>query len=137
MRQRLIVAPGAPKGFPAEGSVKHWLDVSDHVNANFEEQTSQAPRQEEHFNAFAKIIGFSALEAVYFWKAVIQPLRGTRRADGRRVSEAYSDMLMEPESIVVHKKMKPEVVSYLFSRAEENVYSIEAIKKPHLKEVNA
>lgn len=137
LRERLIAAPDAPQGFPAEGSIRHWLDVAGHMSANFQEQTSQAPRQAAHFSAFAKVIGFSALETVYFWKAVIQPLRGARRADGRRVSDAYSDMLMEPESVVVHKKMKPEVVSYLFSRAEENVYSIEAIKKPHLRELNA
>lgn len=136
LRQLLVAAPSAPRGFPADSAIKNWLNVSGHSSTNFEDQTSQAPRQEEHFNAFAKLLGFNALETVYFWKAVIQPLRGARRADGRRVSDAYSDMLMEPESVVVHKKMKSEVVSYLFSRAEENVYFIEAIRKPELKEVH-
>ena len=130
LRQRILNSPGAPKGLPAEGSIRSWLNVAALLSAKFEDLTSQAPRQADHFKAFAKAIGFSDIEIVYFWKAVIQPLRGARRADGRRISEAYADMLLEPESAVVHNKMKPEVVEYLFSRAEENVYTIEAIKKP-------
>lgn len=133
LRLRILGLPGV-KSLPAESSIKNWLNVSSLAAANFDELTSQAPRQAEHFKAFAKAIGFSDMEAVYFWKAVIQPLRGARRADGRRISDAYSDMLMEPESAVVHKRMKPEVVAYLFSRAEDNVYTIEAIKKPAVEE---
>lgn len=130
LRQRILSGTDAPKGLPAEGSIKSWLNVASLLTAKFEDLTSKAPRQADHFKAFAKAIGFSDIEAVYFWKAVIQPLRGARRADGRRISDAYADMLLEPESAVVHNKMKPEVVEYLFSRAEENVYTIEAIKKP-------
>jgi hypothetical protein len=137
LRELILRLPDAPKNLPAELSIRNWLNLSNLSTSNFEDLTSQAPRQEDHFKAFAKAIGFSDIEGVYFWKAVIQPLRGARRADGRRVSEAYSDMLMEPESAVVHKRMKPAVVALLFSRAEENVYTIDAIKKPHVKEPHA
>jgi hypothetical protein len=130
LRQRILDEPEAPKNLPSEGALKSWLNVSYLKTENFDDMTSQAPRHAEHFRAFAKAIGLSELEAVYFWKAVIQPLRGVRRADGRRISDAYADMLLEPESAVVHRKMKPEVVSHLFARAEENVYTIEAIKRP-------
>lgn len=137
LRKRILAAPDAPKNLPAETSVRGWLDVAGLTTANFDGLTSQAPRQAEHFKAFAKAIGFLDIEAVYFWKAVIQPLRGTRRADGRRVSDAYSDMLLEPESAVVHMRMKPAVVANLFSRAEENVYAIEAIKKSKMEQPDA
>jgi hypothetical protein len=136
LRERILTAADAPNGLPAEGSIRMWLDVASLLKAKFEDLTSKAPRKAEHFKAFAKAIGLSDVEAVYYWKAVIQPLRGTRRADGRRISEAYTDLLLEPESAVVHKRMKPEVVEYLFSRAEENVYTIEAIKKPSLEEIH-
>jgi len=33
--------------------------------------------------------------------------------------------------------MKPQVVEYLFARAEENVYTIEAIKRPQMEDSNA
>jgi hypothetical protein len=67
---------------------------------------------------------------VYFWKAVIQPLRGTRRADGRRVSDVYTELLLESESVVVHRRLNQAVVQDLFARAKENVHVIEAIRKP-------
>jgi hypothetical protein len=137
LRQKILSSADAPNGLPAEGSIKNWLNVASLLTAKFEDLTSKAPRQADHFKAFSRAIGLSDVETVYFWKAVIQPLRGTRRADGRRISEAYADMLLEPESAVVHNRMKPEVVEYLFSRAEENVYTIEAIKKPNSEEIHA
>ena len=136
LRQKILSSADAPKGLPTEGAIKNWLNVASLLTAKFEDLTSKAPRQADHFKAFSKAIGLSDVETVYFWKAVIQPLRGTRRADGRRISEAYADMLLEPESAVVHNRMKPEVVEYLFSRAEENVYTIEAIKKPNSGEIH-
>lgn len=121
---------GVLKDFPEEMAVRSWLDVAKYFEKNFDDSKPQAPRKEAHFKAFAQIIGLSDLQAVYFWKAVIQPLRGTRRVDGRRVSDAYAEMLMEPESAVAHKRMRPEVVAMLFARAKENVYAIEVVKRP-------
>ncbi len=130
LRNRMLSLQPAPKNLPAEGSIKSWLNLGNLLDLRFEDLTSHAPRQMDHFKAFAHVMGLSDVEAVYYWKAVIQPLRGTRRADGRRISDTYTDLLLEPESAVVHSRMKVEVVEYLFARAEENVYSIEAIKKP-------
>lgn len=130
LRIRMLALQPAPKDLPAEGSIKGWLNVGSLLGLKFEDLTSRAPRQADHFKAFAKVMGLNDMEAIYYWKAVIQPLRGVRRADGRRISDAYTDLLLEPESAVVHSRMKPQVVEYLFARAEENVYTIEAIKKP-------
>jgi len=134
---RMLALQPPPKNLPAEGSIKGWLNVGSLLGIKFEQLTSHAPRQVDHFKAFAQAMGLNDMEAVYYWKAVIQPLRGTRRADGRRISDAYTDLLLEPESAVVHSRMKPEVVEYLFARAEENVYTIEAIKKPIAEDQNA
>lgn len=115
---------------PAEGTVRAWLDVDRFRDRSFDDSKPGAPRKEAHFKAFAKIIGMDDFEAVYFWKAVIQPLRGVRRADGRRVSDVYAEMLLDPESTVVHRRLKPDVVRMLFERARENVHSIEAVRRP-------
>lgn len=115
---------------PAEATVRSWLDVDRFRDVSFDNAKPGAPRSEAHFKAFAKVLGFDDFEAVYFWKAVIQPLRGTRRADGRRVSDVYTELLLEPESAVVHRRLKPAVVQDLFARAKENVHVIEAIQKP-------
>jgi len=137
LRIRMLSLKPQPKNLPAEGSIRSWLNLSSLVELNFDELTSHAPRNVDHFKAFAQVMGLTDLDFFYFWKAVIQPLRGTRRADGRRISDAYTDLLLEPESAVVHSRMKPQVVEYLFARAEENVYTIEAIKRPQMEDSNA
>lgn len=136
LRNRMLALQPPPKNLPAEGSIKSWLNVGSLLGVKFEDLTSHAPRQVDHFKAFAQVMGLNDMETIYYWKAVIQPLRGTRRADGRRISDAYTDLLLEPESAVVHSRMKPEVVEYLFARAEENVYTIEAIKMPIAEDQN-
>jgi hypothetical protein len=104
--------------------------VDRYAGLSFDDAKPGAPRTEAHFKAFAKTLGMNDVHAVYFWKAVIQPLRGVRRADGRRVSDVYAEMLLEPESTVVHRRLRPEVVKMLFERAKENIHTIEAIRKP-------
>ena len=118
---------GAP---PAEGTVRAWLDADRYAGQSFDDAKPGAPRTEAHFKAFAKTLGMHDIHAVYFWKAVIQPLRGVRRADGRRVSDVYAEMLLEPESTVVHRRLRPDVVKMLFERAKENIHTVEAIRKP-------
>lgn len=130
LHEAIIHALG-PKGVPpAEGTVRAWLDVDRYTGRSFEDAKPGAPRNEAHFKAFANTLGMNDIHAVYFWKAVIQPLRGVRRADGRRVSDVYAEMLLEPESTVVHRRLRPEVVKVLFERAKENIHTVEAIRKP-------
>ena len=121
----------AKVNMPVESTVRNWMDVDRFRGLSFEAARPGAPRLEAHFNAFAKILGLDDFEAIYFWKAVICPLRGVRRSDGRRVSDVYTELLMEPESVVVHRRIKPGVVNQLFSKAKENVHVIEAIRKPN------
>lgn len=123
----VLGSKGAP---PAEATVRAWLDVGRYSCRSFDDAKPGAPRNEAHFKAFAKTLGMNDIHAVYFWKAVIQPLRGVRRADGRRVSDVYAEMLLEPESTVVHRRLRPEVVKVLFERAKENIHTVEAIRKP-------
>jgi hypothetical protein len=120
-----------PLNFPVVETVRSWLNAERDLESSFSETTAHAPQQEHVFRAFTKALGFLDIEGTYYWKRVIQPLRGTRRYDGRRVSEAYADLLLEPEAAVVHKQMPPEVVSVLFERARENVYVIDRIEHPN------
>lgn len=130
IQQALEEALGDAVNMPAEGTLRSWLDVERYRGRSFEDARPGAPRVEPHFRAFAKAIGLDAFEATYFWRMVIQPLRGVRRADGRRVSDAYSDLLLEPESIEVHGRLSHSVVQDLYARAKDNVHLIEAINKP-------
>ena len=121
---------------PVDGTLRNWLDVDRFREVSFENAKPSAPRTEPHFKAFAKAIGLPDHEAIGFWRMVIQPLRGVRRADGRRVTDAYTDLLLDPESAVVHKRMPPGVVQSLFARAKESVHAIEEVRKPEGGEID-
>ncbi len=125
----ILSRPDAPAEFPRASTVRNWLDVDKLQATVFEDATPQAPRAEAHFKAFASALGVADVQATYYWKWVIQPLRGVRRADGRRVSDVYAEMLLEPEAVGVHQKLKPAIVAMLFARAKESVYAIEAVKR--------
>jgi hypothetical protein len=130
LHEAITNALGPNGASPAESTVRSWLDVDRFAGRSFDDAKPGAPRIEAHFKAFAKTLGMDDIHAVYFWKAVIQPLRGVRRADGRRVSDVYAEMLLEPESTVVHRRLNTAVVKTLFERAKENIHTIEAIRRP-------
>jgi len=115
---------------PTESTVRSWMDVERFRGVTFENAKPSAPRDEAHYRAFAAAIGLADFEAIYFWKAVIRPLRGIRRADGRRVTDAYTELLLDQESSIVHRRIKPGVVQMLFARARENIHVIETIRTP-------
>jgi hypothetical protein len=127
LRETMLQMPGCPRDLPTTNTMKAWIDAKKWLGTVFEENQPHAPRKEAHFKFFAEAVGLTKVETLLFWKTVIQPIRGTRRADGRRVSDAYTDLLMEQESFAVHQRLTPAVVHGLFLKARDNVYSVEAI----------
>lgn len=127
LRETMLQMPGCPRDLPTTNTMKAWIDAKKWLGTVFEENQPHAPRKEAHFKLFAEAVGLTKVETLLFWKTVIQPIRGTRRADGRRVSDAYTDLLMEQESFAVHQRLTPAVVHGLFLKARDNVYSVEAI----------
>lgn len=115
------------KDFPGEQSVRHWVNLGDSSDTPFEALRPQAPMKEPHFAAFAGALGFSKLEAAYYWRRVIIPVRNARRLDGRHVSDLYTHMLLQPESVMVHSGIKRETIKMLFNKARENIVTVEAV----------
>lgn len=130
LREVIQSMPGCPRDFPTANTVRAWIDARKWLTTAFEENQPHAPRKEAHFKYFAEAVGLTPVESLLFWKTVIQPMRGTRRADGRRVSDAYTDLLMEQESFAVHQRLDPAVVHRLFLKAQDNVYTVEEIQEP-------
>jgi hypothetical protein len=118
------------KDFPAEQSVRHWVNLGDSSDTLFEELRPQAPMKEPHFAAFAGALGFSKLEAAYYWRRVIMPVRNARRLDGRHVSDLYTHMLLQPESVMVHSGIKRETIKMLFNKARGNIVTVETVCPP-------
>lgn len=125
------------KDFPAEQSVRHWVNLGDSPDTPFAELRPQAPMKEPHFAAFAGALGFSKLEAAYYWRRVIMPVRNARRLDGRHVSDLYTHMLLQPESVMVHSGIKRETIKMLFNKARENIVTVEAVRPPSGETTNA
>lgn len=135
LREAMLELPGCPRDLPTTNTIKAWIDARRWLTTAFDQNQPHAPRKEAHFKYFAEALGLTKIELLLFWKTVIQPMRGTRRADGRRVSEAYTDLLMDVESFAVHQRLSPGVVHQLFMKAKDNVYTVEAIHEPSEVEI--
>lgn len=115
---------------PAEQSVRHWVNLGDSPGTPFDQLRPQAPKKEAHFVAFAETLGFSKLEAAYYWQRVIMPVRNARILDGRHVSDLYAYMLLQPESAMVHSNIKRQTLKMLFQKARENIAIVEQVIPP-------
>lgn len=125
------------KDFPAEQAVRHWVNLGNSPDTPFEVLRPQAPMKEAHFAAFAEALGFSKLQAACYWCRVIMPVRSSRRSDGRHVSDLYTHMLLQPESVMVHSGIKRETIKMLFNKARENIVTVETVCPPAGETANA
>lgn len=125
--QILVNEPSLTAGLPTEQSMRQWVNLGQSAETEFDKLRPQAPLREAHFSAFATCLGFSNIEAAYLWQLVIMPIRNARRIDGRQVSDIYGNMLLQPESALVHSKVTRATLRTLFERARECVISVEAV----------
>lgn len=122
LREKLIQRD---KSLEAElGNLSYWLDLSNSRNTPFESLAPHAPRHFNAFRAFCLELEFSEEEIQLFWHTVIQPLRGTRRKEGRWLNEIYSRILFEPESAIAYMGIPKETIVSLQTRALDNVFAV-------------
>jgi hypothetical protein len=119
--------PKWKEDFPEEQAVRHWVNLGRAAETVFDHLRPQAPLKEAHFAAFAKALGMSDLEASANWQRVILPIRNARRQDGRHLSEIYTHMLLQPESVMVHQKIGTQTIQMLYERARESLCVVEAL----------
>lgn len=113
--------------FPEEQAVRHWVNLGQAADTAFDQLRPQAPLKEAHFSAFAKTLGMSDFEAAANWQRVILPIRNARRQDGRHLSEIYTHMLLQPESVMVNSKISRLTVQMMYGRARESLCVVEAL----------
>jgi hypothetical protein len=118
------------KDWPTESAVRHWVNLGRNPDVPFDDLQPQAPMKREHYFALCKALRLNDVMAQYFLYQVIMPIRNARRLDGRYVSDTYSHMLLEPESVMVHVGLKRSVIEDLFARAMDNIYVVEAVRPP-------
>ncbi|AMO99570.1 hypothetical protein CAter282_1688 [Collimonas arenae] len=137
LRESILEAnPKLAKELPAALSVKHWVNLGESADTPFENLQPQAPMKKTHFVAFSQALGLSSLEAAYYWQRVIMPVRNARRLDGRHVSDLYAYMLLQPESAMLNGNIKSATIKLLFTKARDNVATVESIVFPSEAENN-
>lgn len=124
------IHPEIEADFPGEQAVRYWINLGDSPDTPFEQLKPQAPMKEAHFCIFAGALGFTQLQAAYYWQRVIMAIRNARRLDGRHVSDLYAYMLLQPESAMVHGKVPQQTLKVLFQKARENILVVEDVTKP-------
>jgi hypothetical protein len=128
LRGRILEAhPKWVADFPEEQAVRHWVNLGQAAETAFDQLRPQAPLKEAHFSAFVKTLGMSDFEAAAYWQRVIMPIRNARRQDGRHLSEIYTHMLLQPESVMVHSKLSRATIQMLYARARESLCVVEAL----------
>lgn len=111
-------------------NLRHWVDLGESPDTPFVQLTPQAPRSFKHFQALGQALEFSDTEISLYWNAVIQPLRGRRRVDGRRLSDIYTKVLFDPESAIAYQKLSRATTALLYEKALEKVHAIKAVRLP-------
>jgi len=126
----LELDPKVDADLPREETTRHWLDLGASATTNFELLRPQAPGKEAHYKLFTQALGFSPLEASVHWQNAIQPVRNSRRLDGRFLSERYAHLLLQPESEIVKSNLTRRTVQNLFDLARESVVAVTAVHPP-------
>jgi hypothetical protein len=126
-RAMIEINPRLENELPMDSAMRAWIDLGESTTKAFEDLRPQAPLREANFDAFAKALGFSPLEAAYQWQRVIMAVRTSRRLDGRHISDIYTYMLLNPESMMVHANIKRQTLKALFERARDAVATVEDV----------
>lgn len=123
----LAAHPKWVEELPEEQSVRAWVDLGRTPFRSFSELRPQAPAKREHFMALASVIGMSESSARRYWDCVINPLRNARRHDGRNLSDECARMLLQPESVEVHKRVPRQTLNQLFDHAMQCLHTVEGV----------
>ncbi|EOX9655851.1 hypothetical protein [Pseudomonas aeruginosa] len=111
-------------------NLSYWVKLDHSPDTPFEDLVPQAPRDYRVFRAFSKALEFSEPEIQMYWDFLIRPLRTARRMGGRWLSDIYSRILFEPDSVIAHTDLTRDTVDALRCKAMENVLTVCSVHLP-------
>lgn len=111
-------------------NVSYWVKLDHSPDTPFEDLAPQAPRDYRVFRVFSKALEFSEPEIQMNWDFLIRPLRTARRMGGRWLSDIYSRILFEPDSVIAHTDLTRDTVDALRRKAMENVLTVCSVHLP-------
>lgn len=104
--------------------VDYWLDL--HAEGD---NRPHAPREQRFFKVFCKALGISDESTARYWQ-VIRSARYVNQWLGRELVARYAEILFQPESAVLYRKLSPQVLKTLQQAALRCVYRVENVVPP-------
>lgn len=115
-------------------NLAHWVNLGHSPDTPFEKLAPQAPRRFKPFKAFCKALEIPEEEVRFFWEFVIKPLRGSRRKEGRWLSDVYARILFDSDSAMAYKGLMKSTIDDLRRMATENIFAVSEVILPEKKE---
>ncbi len=107
-----------------QGRVYYWLGIQAEG-----ETRPHASKDSKFFKIFCKALEISDEQAMHHWDFI----RNARRLNqnlGRQLSARYAEILFQPESAAVYRKVPEAVIKRLQQDALRCVYRVECVVPP-------
>lgn len=121
--------PELTENYPQQAAMRYWIDLEAHLDRAIGELRPFAPAREPYFKAFALTLGMDEAQAAVFWSRVIQPFRFARRTGGKRISDGYATLMLEPEQLMSLGQIERREIECLTAHARQHTFAIEFIQK--------
>lgn len=105
------------------GRVYYWLALQEN------DTRPHAAREAKYFIVFCKALGMTEEAAKQHWGFVLNARRLNQHI-GRELVARYAEILFQPESAAVYRKVPEDVIRQLQQEALRNVYRVERIVPP-------
>ncbi|WP_407513134.1 hypothetical protein [Ralstonia sp. GP71] len=105
------------------GRVYYWLALQEN------DTRPHAAREAKYFITFCKALGMSEEAAKQHWGFVLNA-RLLNQHLGRELVARYAEILFQPESAAVYRKVPEDVIRQLQQEALRNVYRVERVVPP-------
>lgn len=130
LRSRILTAyPEYAEHYPQLAAMRIWVNLKECLDRPIEELRPFAPAREAYFKAFALTLGMDETQAAVFWSRVIQPFRFARRTGGKRLSDGYTTLLLEPEHLMSLGQIARREIESLTTHAREHAFAVEDIQR--------
>jgi hypothetical protein len=107
-----------------QGRVYYWLALQKDGDTR-----PHAPKDKKYFKTFCKALTLSDEEAERNW-GVIRNARRLSQFLGRELAARYAEILFQPESAVIYRKLSEEVMKQLQQEALRCIYRVESVVPP-------
>jgi hypothetical protein len=127
--QILTENPHYAEHYPQLAAMRAWINLKEHLHRPIEELRPFAPAREAYFKVFALTLGMDETQAAVFWSRVIQPFRFARRTGGKKLSDGYATLLLEPEHLMSLGQIAQREIESLTNHAREHTFTVEDIRR--------